>query len=212
MGARRFFAHVPVEPGRPQGFLHSTDVQTLPQSCTIAVVVVQVYWSQGAKNMSETSETLAFFRQGWQNYQQQLSIALARLEPSQLALRAAPNLRSIDELARHIISVRAGWFHFQLEEGAGELSAFTTWAEPESLPRPAEELVSGLEKTWQVIQEVLGRYTLADLQSTVQDEWEGQIYTLTRGWVIWHVMEHDIHHGGELAYSLGMHGLAAPDI
>ena len=55
----------------------------------------------------------------------------------------------------------------------------------------------------------MGRYTLSDLQSTVQDEWKGQIYTLTRGWVIWHVMEHDIHHGGEIAYSLGMHGLAA---
>jgi uncharacterized damage-inducible protein DinB len=162
--------------------------------------------------MSETSETLAFFSQGWQNYQQQLSIALARLSPEQLALRAAPDLRSIDELARHIIAVRAGWFHFQLEEGGEDLIAFLTWAEPESLPRSAEELVSGLEHTWQVIREVLGRYTLADLQSTVQDEWEGKIYILTRGWVIWHVMEHDIHHGGEIAYSLGMHGLTAPDI
>jgi uncharacterized damage-inducible protein DinB len=38
------------------------------------------------------------------------------------------------------------------------------------------------------------------------------IYTYTRGWVIWHVIEHDIHHGGEIAYSLGMHGLTAPDI
>ena len=47
--------------------------------------------------MSETSETLAFFTQGWQNYQNQLSIALARLSPEQLALRAAPDLRSIDE-------------------------------------------------------------------------------------------------------------------
>ena len=162
--------------------------------------------------MSDTNETLAFFAQGWQNYQQQLSSALARLSAEQLALRAAPNLRSIDELARHIISVRAGWFHFQLEEGGENLVAFLTWSEPESPPRSADELVSGLEKTWQVIQEVLGRYTLADLQSTVQDEWEGQVYTITRGWVIWHVMEHDLHHGGELAYSLGMHGLIAPDI
>jgi uncharacterized damage-inducible protein DinB len=149
--------------------------------------------------MSETSETLAFFTQGWQNYQHQLSIALAQLSAEQLALGAAPHLRSIDELARHIIAVRAGWFHFQLEEGGSQ-------------PRSADELVRGLEKTWQVIQEVLGRYTLADLQSTVQDEDEGQIYTLTRGWVIWHVMEHDLHHGGEMAYSLGMHGLTAPDI
>jgi uncharacterized damage-inducible protein DinB len=162
--------------------------------------------------MSETNETLAFFVQGWQNYQNQLSIALAPLTPEQLALRAAPNLRSIDELARHIIAVRAGWFHFTLEEGDEEFGAIATWDEPGNPPRSASELVSGLEKTWQVLQEVLGRYTLADLQSTVQDEADGQIYTLNRGWVIWHVIEHDIHHGGEIGYSLGMHGLTAPDI
>ena len=160
--------------------------------------------------MSETSETLAFFTQGWHNYQKHLSRALARLTPEQLALRAAPHLRSIEELARHIIAVRAGWFHFQLEEGGEELRAFTTWGEPESPPRSADELVHGLEHTWQVIQEVLGRYTLADLQSTVQDEWDGKIYSISRGWVLWHVLQHDLHHGGEIAYSLGMHGLAAP--
>jgi uncharacterized damage-inducible protein DinB len=162
--------------------------------------------------MSETSETLAFFARGWQNYQNQLSVALARLSPEQLALRAAPGLRSIDELARHVIAVRAGWFHYNLEEGDEDFGAFQKWDGPGSLPRSADELVSGLEKTWKVMQEVLGRYTLTDLQAPVEDEWDGQTYTYTRGWVIWHVMEHDIHHGGEIAYSLGMHGLTAPDI
>ena len=162
--------------------------------------------------MSETRETLAFFTQGWQNYQDQLSIALARLSPEQLALRAAPNLRSIDELARHIIGVRAGWFHYVLKEGDEEFGAFSEWNGSGKPPRSAAELVSGLEKTWQVMQEVLGRYTLADLQSMVEDEDDGQIYTIPRGWVIWHVIEHDLHHGGEIAYSLGMHGLTAPDI
>lgn len=159
--------------------------------------------------MSETGETLAFFTQGWQNYQKHLSRALARLTSEQLALRAAPNLRSIEELAHHIVAVRAGWFYYQLEEGGEELRAFTTWSEPESPPRSAAELVSGLEHTWRVIQDVLERYTLADLQSTVQDEWNGKISTLSRGWVVFHVLQHDLHHGGEIAYSLGMHGLAA---
>ncbi len=162
--------------------------------------------------MSETSETLAFFAQGWQNYQIQLCSALSPLTPEQLALRAAPGLRSIDELACHVIAARAGWFHFVLEEGDEDLVAFHTWEAPGSPSRSASELVSGLEKTWQVIQEVLGRYTLTDLQSTVKDEWEGNIYTYTRGWVIWHLIEHDIHHGGEIGYSLGMNGLTAPDI
>lgn len=108
--------------------------------------------------------------------------------------------------------MRAGWFHYVLEEGDEDFGAFAEWNRQGSDPRSAGELVSGLEHTWQVIQEVLERYTLADLQSPVQDEEDGQMYTYTRGWVIWHVMEHDLHHGGEMAYSLGMHGLAAPRI
>jgi uncharacterized damage-inducible protein DinB len=162
--------------------------------------------------MSETSETLAFFTQGWQNYQEQLSKALARLSSEQLALRAAPDLRSIDELARHMIMSRVGWFHYILEEGDEDFGAFGEWDGPGSRSRSTDELLSGLEKTWQVIKDVLGRYTLADLQLMVQKEFEGEIYTHTRGWIIWHVMEHDLHHGGEIAYSLGMHGLTAPDI
>ena len=161
------------------------------------------YW-RGTKILRRTILT-----QGWQNYQNQLGIALARLSPEQLALRAAPGLRSIDELTRHVIAVRAGWFHYCLEEGDEDFGAFHVWDEPGSLPRSADELVSGLEKTWQVMQEVLGRYTLADLRSTVQDEWNGNISTLSRGWVLWHVLQHDLHHGGEIAYSLGMHGLPA---
>lgn len=160
--------------------------------------------------MSETGETLAFFTEGWQNYQQQLSKSLAQLTPAQLALRAAPHLRSIEELALHIIAVRAGWFHYQLAEGGEALCAFTTWGEPENPPRSAGELVSGLEHTWQVVQDVLERYTLADLRSLVQDEWNGEVYSISRGWVLWHVLQHDLHHGGEIAYSLGMHGLSAP--
>src|SRR5207245_10670423 len=107
--------------------------------------------------MSETSETLAFFTQGWQNYQNQLSIALARLSPEQLALRAAPDLRSIDELARHVIAVRAGWFHYNLEEGDEDLGAFHEWDGPGSLPRSADVQVCGLEKTRQVMWVVVCR-------------------------------------------------------
>ena len=51
--------------------------------------------------------------------------ALAPLSLDQLALSAAPNLRSIDELACHIIAVRAGWFHEVLDEGAEDFGAFS---------------------------------------------------------------------------------------
>lgn len=163
--------------------------------------------------MSEVNITLALMTEGWQTYQGELSKALAPLSHEQLALRAAPNLRSIDELARHIIAVRAGWFHFQLGEGDDAFGAIASWAEPGSPTRSASELVNGLAVTWQVMQEALARYTPADLLEIVYDEdEEGNKYPLTRGWVVWHVIEHDLHHGGEIGYSLGMHGLQAPRI
>jgi hypothetical protein len=30
--------------------------------------------------------------------------------------------------------------------------------------------------------------------------------------VTWHVIEHDLHHGGELSFSLGAHNLPAPEL
>ncbi|HEX4716084.1 MAG TPA: DinB family protein [Ktedonobacteraceae bacterium] len=30
---------------------------------------------------------------------------------------------------------------------------------------------------------------------------------MTRQWIIWHVIEHDLHHGGEISLILGTHGL-----
>ncbi len=33
-----------------------------------------------------------------------------------------------------------------------------------------------------------------------------------RGWVVWHVMEHDVHHGGEISQILGSHGLSGLDL
>jgi uncharacterized damage-inducible protein DinB len=163
--------------------------------------------------MSDTNITLGFMAEGWQTYQNELSKALAPLTDEQLALRAAPNLRSIYELARHVIVVRAGWYHFVLGEGDDAFGAFASWAEPGSPTRSASDLVHGLEATWQVMQEVLARYTPENLQETVYDEDDkGNKYAEKRGWVVWHVIEHDLHHGGEIGYSLGMHGLAAPDI
>jgi uncharacterized damage-inducible protein DinB len=162
--------------------------------------------------MGDANTTLAIMAEGWQAYQSKLSEALAPLTPEQLALRAAPNLRSIEELALHIIGVRAGWFHIVLREGDDAFGSYNAWAEPDALARTASELVSGLAATWQTMQEALARYTPDDLVQTVTGERNGRTYTFRRGWVVWHVLEHDLHHGGEIGYSLGRHGLTAPDI
>lgn len=162
--------------------------------------------------MADTNVTLAIITEGWHTYQTQLREALAPLTAEQLALRAAPHLRSIDGLARHIIGVRAGWFHNILGEGDDELGVYHEWDQPDAPVRPASELVDGLDVTWQAMQDALARFTPDDFARTVTGERKGRAFAYQRGWVVWHVLEHDLHHGGEIGYSLGVHGLKAPDL
>ena len=45
-----------------------------------------------------------------------------------------------------------------------------------------------------------------------QGKRDGEVYQVSRSWVIYHVMEHDLHHGGEVSLILGMNGLPTLDL
>ena len=87
--------------------------------------------------MAEDNFTLTTFYTSWKAYQDHIKESLAPLTGEQLALRAAPHLRSIEELARHIIGMRAGWFHNILGEGDDELGAYHEWDQPDAPVRTA---------------------------------------------------------------------------
>lgn len=160
------------------------------------------------------NQPLATFYQGWEVYQQHLVTAITPLTSEQLALRPAPHLWSIGMLATHIIGARVGWFHFWMHEGNADLAALGAWDEDDQPLRSAAELAAALEATWQMIQEALARWTPADLERTFKCPYPGQEHRpdRSRQWIIWHVLEHDMHHGGEISLALGMHNLAAIDL
>jgi len=163
--------------------------------------------------MTEHPVSLAPFYKGWDVYQRHLVTVITPLSPEQLALRAAPHLRSIGENAAHIIAARAGWLHYVLEKGDEHLVSLASWDLTDQPARSAAELVKELEATWQVMQDALNHWTSADLAGIVHDTDEnGEDQAFTRQWVIWHLIEHDLHHGGELSFTLGMHGLAGIDL
>ena len=105
----------------------------------------------------------------------------------------------------------------------------------------AAVLVAGLEATWQMIEETLARLTPADLDDTFPPLTEAErdpsrVAGRTRApairpdvagcrasgrragagrsrqWIIWGVLEHDIHHGSEISTTLGVHGLPVVDL
>jgi uncharacterized damage-inducible protein DinB len=162
--------------------------------------------------MTESQSPMPTIYAGWQTYQTLLVTALTPLSPEQLALRAAPALRSIGEMTTHMIGARARWFYQLMGEGGETFATLGTWDRTGMPTRTADELVHGLETTWQGMQDAISRWTEADWQQTYPGEDATEPATITRLWVIWHLIEHDLHHGGEVSLTLGMHGLAAPDL
>jgi len=164
--------------------------------------------------MAENNFTLTTFYTSWKAYQEHIKGALALLTAEQLEQRAAPHLRSIGENALHIIACRAYWFtDFLGEDGGEEMKVYAGWNEVAlalgaPIP-PAAEMVQGLDYTWQFMADCLARWSPDDMRHTFPDDWDGKQVDVSRAWVVWHVMEHDLHHGGELSLTLGMHGLPA---
>ncbi len=156
--------------------------------------------------------TLATFYSGWGEYQAMLIDAIAPLSAEQLALRAGPALRPVWLLAAHIVAARVWWFQGWMGEGDATLAELDPWDDDDAPPRAATELVDGLERTGRMITGCLGRWTPAMLDDPFVRQRGGASETETRGWIVWHVMEHDLHHGGELFLTLGLHGLPTPDM
>jgi uncharacterized damage-inducible protein DinB len=162
--------------------------------------------------MAEDNTLLSGFLKEWATYQNHLIAALAPLSTAQLALGTALELRTIGVLAAHIIAARVWWFHYILGEGGPELAPMVQWDDDGAPSRSAGELVGGLVATWKVMREAMGRWTPVDLAEVVRREVRGKQRAYARRWVVWHIIEHDLHHGGEISLTLGMHGLMATDI
>ena len=159
---------------------------------------------------------LGEFYRGWELYQGRLIGAIAPLDQAQLDLAAAPHLWSVRTLACHIIATRASWFHSWMGEGPAEFGQMAQWDEDQALAtRPASEIVRGLEESWLVIKSGLDRWSPTDLKQEfmrpVPNE-AGRRPMRSRQWIVWHLVEHDLHHGGEISFSLGMHGVAGLDL
>jgi|SRR5690348_4264118 uncharacterized damage-inducible protein DinB len=156
--------------------------------------------------------TLEVIYENWRGYQQKLRSSIAPLTVEQLALQPAARMWPLGQIVQHIISVRAGWFSGTLQDPDELMNEYMNWGQRESPARSGVELARALDDTWAFIEARLQRWRPADCVATFPDEWDGQIHQVSRSWVIYHVLEHDLHHGGEASLILGMNGLQAIDI
>src|SRR5690349_3142461 len=168
--------------------------------------------------IEQVSPLATFYKPGWENYQQAIIKTIASLSPEQLALPVAPHSMSVGELLAHMIGARVSWFFAWMGEESAAMVAMDRWASSDESTVPeAASLVAMFEETWRVISSALDRWTSEDLEQLItppasHQEWlrshgEEEESPRTRKWIVWHVMEHEIHHGGELSLALGTYGV-----
>lgn len=166
--------------------------------------------------MIEQAPPLMTFYEGWASYQKMLVKMISPLTPEQLAQPASSHHWTIGMLAQHIVGDRVWWYQTWMGEGNPELAPIAHWDPADVVgqtPLNGAELVAGLEATWQMIADALARWTPADLNRSfsppdAMSEEERHVHSdRTRQWIIWHVLEHEIHHGGEISLALGTYGL-----
>jgi len=148
-------------------------------------------------------QTRDLYLQYWPLVREGLFQALGQLTDEQLAFTAREGLWSLGQIAVHIAEAEEGWFRHVV---TGELSA---WPQYRPADYPSVAAVKAL------LEEVHGR-TIAYLESldeagldrVIEVSW-GQF---SLRWVCCHVLEHEIHHRGEIFLLLGLLGMAAPDV
>jgi uncharacterized damage-inducible protein DinB len=149
-------------------------------------------------------QTRDLYLKYWPAVREGLFQLLDRLADEQLAFVPQEKLWSLGQIAIHIAEAEEGWFRHVV---TGELSAWPEY-------RPEDYASVAAVKT--LLERVHGR-TIAYLETldeagldrVIEAPW-GDKFSLR--WVCWHVLEHEIHHRGEISLLLGLQGMEAPDV
>ena len=172
--------------------------------------------------MDGAPELKAFYT-GWAEQHEKLLESIRPLSLEQMQLRAAPGEWAIWQLASNMAGARLYWLCTMLGEDDHGLSQmfrvdhatvpgvsleWAGWEDSEDRHRTSAEIEEAFQKTWGVVQDCIGRWTLDDLDGEVtRTDAYGHERTVSPAWVLWRLMAHEVHHGAEISLILRVHGL-----
>jgi uncharacterized damage-inducible protein DinB len=135
----------------------------------------------------------------WERVQRQTLAAIDLFSDSELAFRPFPASWPVGEIMLHIAGAEDGWFRHVVWR---EVSEWPPDGRLDEHPSRAaiKAVVSSVHSRTAAY---LASLDESDLQRTIEFPWGG---SASLYWVIWHVIEHEIHHRGELSLILGLLG------
>ena len=104
------------------------------------------------------------------------------------------------QIMLHIADAEEGWLRCVVKRELQDWPQYPLEQYP-----TVEEIKAVLSRIHAQTTSYLATLDIDDLQRPILSRWqEGQ--TIPLGWIIWHVLEHEIHHRGELSLILGLLG------
>jgi uncharacterized damage-inducible protein DinB len=146
----------------------------------------------------------------WDAVRQGLLQALDQLTNEQLQFTPRPELRTIGAVACHIASAENGWFGHCVWRETAEWPADFSEAEYASVAAINDLLGRVHDRTKAYLAAIpADAPSPAGVDQAIVLPWGPQV---PLRWVVWHVLEHEIHHRGEIYLMLGLLGMEAPDV
>jgi uncharacterized damage-inducible protein DinB len=139
----------------------------------------------------------------WDKVRRDLLRAVAVLDDGDLEFRPAERYdRTVGDILRHIINLEQGWIHYVVRRELDE------WPpENDGSLTAVSAIEAEIIRTHEETEAYLGTLPIEDFNRIVQVPGDG---TPKLGWIIWHVLEQQIHHRGELFLCLSLLGKDRP--
>jgi uncharacterized damage-inducible protein DinB len=140
----------------------------------------------------------------WETVRRGLLEALDLLTDEQLVFVPREGLWSLGKVARHIAEAEEGWFRHVVH---GELPVWPEFTD-EAYPT-VDSIVTLLTEVHDRTASYLATVDVENLDRIVDTPWDEGI---PLRWIVWHVLEHEVHHRGEIYLMLGLMGMNAPEV
>jgi uncharacterized damage-inducible protein DinB len=158
------------------------------------------------------SRGVAPFYLGVQLVNDALIGAIEDLTDEQLAITMGAPPWPLWASVAHLAGTRVFWLCHIFGEPGAETTPFADksgvgWEDDLTHPRGADELVGALRSTWGIVDRALTTWTPDTLGREARREGGGTVRLHTRQSVIVRLITHEAYHCGEIALTLGAHGL-----
>ncbi len=158
---------------------------------------------------------LADFFSNYFTVRKELVAGVEKLTPEQLAWKFDQHPATIGQLLAHIAEAEAWWIQTVATDGCeytpGMFERFEQWGS-------RENCLALLDETLEITTRYLEGASVADWDQVfyrvkgVRDDGETFDYKVSQRWLVWHVVEHQARHRGQIFTLMRAQGLEVPNV